>query len=72
MFGFRGGENEGTVARKTQYRADAKARWLCLTTIDLSQIKNPEQLAALIKVRYGLPEAEAREQVESWMVGREL
>ena len=70
MFGFSGGESERAVARKTGYRGDAKERWSCLTTLDLSQVKNPEQLITLVKVRYGLPEAQAKAEVESWMRGR--
>jgi hypothetical protein len=72
MFGISGGDPESAVARKTQYREDAKARWLCLTTLDLSRIKSPAQLITLVRVRYGLPETQAKEQVESWMVSREL
>jgi hypothetical protein len=70
MFGFSGGESERTVARKTGYRGAAKERWSCLTTLDLSQVKNPEQLITLVKVRYGLPEAQATAEVESWMSGK--
>ena len=70
MFGFSGGESERTVARKTRYQGAAKERWSCLTTLDLSQVKSPEQLITLVKVRYGLPEAQAKAEVESWMRGR--
>jgi hypothetical protein len=72
MFGFRGGESESTVARKIGYRGDAKARWSCLTTLDLSQIKNEEQLITLVKVRYSLPYPQAKADVESWMRGKEF
>jgi hypothetical protein len=47
MFGFRGGESESTVARKIGYRTDARQTWNYVTTLDLSQIKNEEQLIAL-------------------------
>jgi hypothetical protein len=40
MFGYQGGESQETVIRKTGYRDDAKRQWSCLTTLDLSQIKN--------------------------------
>ena len=36
MFGFRGGESDETVTRKTGYRIDAKRQWSCLTSLDLS------------------------------------
>ena len=52
MFGFRGGESDETVTRKTGYRIDAKRQWSGLTTLDLSEIKNEEQLITLVKVRY--------------------
>jgi hypothetical protein len=55
MFGFTGGESESTLARKIGFRADAIARWGCLTTLDLSQVKNKEQLIAPVNVRYSLP-----------------
>lgn len=55
MFGFRGGESDETVTHKTWYRIDAKRQWSCLTTLDLSEIKNEEQLIMLVKVRYSLP-----------------
>ena len=35
MFGFRGGESDETVTRKTGYRIDAKRQWRGLTTADL-------------------------------------
>jgi hypothetical protein len=70
MFGFRGGESDETVTRKTGYRSDAKRQWSCLTTLDLSQVKNEEQLTALVKVRYSLPYEAAKANVESWMTGK--
>jgi len=72
MFGFRGGESDETVTRKTGYRSDAKRRWSCLTTLDLSQVKNEEQLTALVKIRYGLPYEIAKANVESWMTGKQF
>jgi len=72
MFGFRGGESDETVTRKIGYRSDAKRQWSCLTTLDLSQIKNEEQLVAMVKVRYGLPYETAKADVESWMTGRQF
>ncbi|MGO4389469.1 hypothetical protein AB4Y85_18230 [Microvirga sp. 2YAF29] len=72
MFGFRGGESNETVARKTGYRDDAKRQWSCLTTLDLSQFKNEEQLIALVKVRYSLPYEIAKADVESWMAGKQF
>jgi hypothetical protein len=67
MFGFTGGESESTVTRKIGYRADAKGKWSCLTTLDLSQVKNKEQLIALVKVRYSLPPSQATADVEAWL-----
>lgn len=71
-FGFRGGESKETVARKTGYRDDAKRQWSCLTTLDLSQVKNEEQLITLVKVRYSLPYETARADVEGWMAGKQF
>jgi hypothetical protein len=72
MFGYRGGESNETVTRKTGYRDDAKRQWSCLTTLDLSQIKNEEQLIALVKVRYSLPYETARANVQGWMAGKQF
>jgi hypothetical protein len=72
MFGYRGGESNETVARKTGYRDDAKRQWSCLTTLDLSQVKNEEQLIALVKVRYSLPYETAKADVEGWMAGKQF
>jgi hypothetical protein len=72
MFGFRGGESDETVTRKTGYRSDAKRQWSCLTTLDLSRVKNEEQLTALVKVRYSLPYETAKANVESWMTGKQF
>ena len=72
MFGFRGGESNETVIRKTGYSDDAKRQWSCLTTLDLSQVKNEEQLTALVKVRYSLPYETAKADVEGWMAGKQF
>ena len=72
MFGFRGGESNETVARKTGYRDNATRQWSCLTTLDLSQVKNEEQLIALVKVRYGLPYETTKADVERWMAGKQF
>ena len=72
MFSFRGGESDETVTRKTGYRIDAKRQWRCLTTLDLSEIKNEEQLITLVKVRYGLPYEKARADVQGWMAGKQF
>jgi hypothetical protein len=72
MFGYQGGESRETVIRKTGYRDDAKRQWSCLTSLDLSQIKNEEQLIALVKVRYSLPYETAKADVEGWMAGKQF
>jgi hypothetical protein len=64
MFGFRGGESDETVTRKTGDRIDAKRQWSCRTTLDLSEIKNEEQLITLVKVRYNLPYETVRTDVQ--------
>jgi len=72
MFGFRGGESDETVTRKTGYRIDAKRQWSGLTTSDLAGIKNEEQLIALVKVRFSLPYERARADVHGWMSGKQF
>ncbi|MPR28175.1 hypothetical protein FS320_24170 [Microvirga tunisiensis] len=72
MFGFRGGESDETVTRKTGYRIDAKRQWSCRTTLDLSEIKNEEQLITLVKVRYNPPYETVRTDVQGWMAGKQF
>jgi hypothetical protein len=72
MFGYQGGESDETVTRKIGYRSDAKRQWSCLTSLDLSQIKNAEQLISLVKVRYSLPYRMAKANVEGWMAGKQF
>ena len=72
MFGLRGGESDETGTRKAGYRIDAKRQWRCLTILDLSEIKNEEQLVAMLNVRYGLPYEKARSDVESWIAGKQF
>jgi hypothetical protein len=55
MFGYQSSESQETLGRKIGYRDDAKGQWNCLTSLDLSEIKNEEQLITLVKVRYSLP-----------------
>lgn len=72
MFGYQGGESDKTVTRKIGYRSDARRQWSCLTTLDLSQIKNEEQLVAMVKVRCGLLYESAKADVERWMAGKQF
>ena len=72
MFGFQGGESADTVARKRTYMEDAKQNWPFLTTFDLSTIKNPRQLYAMVKTRYGIPEEQAKKDVDAWMEGKQF
>lgn len=70
MFGYRGGESAETVARKIDYRTAAQERWSFLTTIDLSSIKNPSQLASMIHVRSSISEEQANKDVGAWALGK--
>jgi hypothetical protein len=72
MFGFRGGESQDIVARKTGYMRDAQQRWSCLTNYDLSTIKNEAQLSSMVKDRYSLSEVQARSDVGGWMQGKQF
>ena len=72
MFGFRGGESGGTVARKKGYMEDAQQRWRYLTNFDLSTIKNEVQLRSIVKDRSSVTEAEARSDVQTWLNGKQF
>jgi hypothetical protein len=72
MFGFQGGESPDTVTRKKGYRQDAQQKWSFLTHYDLSTIKNEAQLAALVQGRASIPEAQAKNDVQAWMQGKQF
>jgi hypothetical protein len=40
--------------------------------LDLSEIKNEEQLITLVKVRYNPPYETARTDVQGWMAGKQF
>lgn len=70
MFGFQGAESAETVARKRGYMKEAQQRWPFLTNFDASTIRNPLQLAAMVKDRTGQPRDKAAADVEAWMTGK--
>jgi hypothetical protein len=70
MFGYQGGESAETVARKTAYGEDARRRWRFLTTIDLSSIRNIEQLSSMIATRSSISDDHARKDVAAWIRGK--
>jgi hypothetical protein len=72
MFGFQGGESADTVARKKGYMQDAQRRWDFLTNFDLSTIKNEGQLSSMVKERSGISEAQAKNDVQAWMRGKQF
>lgn len=72
MFGFQGGESVETVLRKKDYRKDAQRRWSFLTHYDLSTIKNEAQLRAMVKGRTGITEAQAANDVATWMKDKQF
>ena len=72
MFGFQGGEQPDTLARKKGYRREAKERWNFLTHFDLSTIKNEAQLVAMVQGRSSVPEAQAKADVQAWMQGKQF
>jgi len=72
MFGFQGGESAETVARKKGYMQSAQQRWSFLTTFDLSTIKTEAQLSSMVKERSGIPEAQAKSDVQAWVEGKQF
>jgi hypothetical protein len=72
MFGFQGGESADTVARKKGYMQEAQQRWGFLTNFDLSTIKHDVQLSSMVKDRSGIPEAQAKSDIRSWMRGKQF
>ncbi len=72
MFGFQGGENDATVARKRRYLKDAQIKWPFLTTLDASTIKGEGQLVDLVKTRISLSHEQAAKDVHAWMEGKQF
>ena len=72
MFGFSGGESAETVAGKRGYMGEAQQRWRFLTNFDASTIKNEIQLTSMIKDRTGSTEAQAKQDVQAWMQGKQF
>jgi len=70
MFGYQGGEDGSTVARKRGYAIEAQKRWPFLTRYDLTTIHNEQQLATIVRDRTGLPKEEADEAVHKWTTGK--
>jgi hypothetical protein len=67
MFGFASGESAHVASRKKTRRREAQERWPFLTDFDLSGIRNEDQLVATIIARTGIPEPQARRNVQSWL-----
>ena len=72
MFGFRGGEPADTVSRKKGYMKDAQSKWRFLTSYDLSSIQNKGELSAMVHTRASISEAQAANDVDAWMVGKQF
>ena len=51
---------------------DAQQRWGFMTNFDLSTIKNEIHLSSMVKDRSGIPEAQARSDVQAWMRGKQF
>jgi hypothetical protein len=72
MFGFSGGEDAATVARKRCHMVEAQERWPFLTHFDASTIKNPEQLVTMVKERCSRSHADAERDVLDWAADRKF
>lgn len=72
MFGFQGGQSVEIVVRKRRYMAESQQNWPFLTTIDCRSLRTTAQLSAMIKVRAGLSEQQARTDVEAWAEGKDF
>ncbi|SFZ85934.1 hypothetical protein SAMN02983003_3106 [Devosia enhydra] len=69
MFGYSTNGTDKIRALKVAQRRSAQERWPFLTTLDLSGLHNPVQLARLIQDRSAVSRGEADAQVEIWMRG---
>ncbi len=72
MFGYQGGEDEATVARKRAHLKDAQGKWPFMTTLDASTVKNEGQLVDLVKTRKSLSLDQATQDVRAWMLGKQF
>lgn len=72
MFGFQGGESTDIVERKKGYMKDAQKQWHFLTNFDCSTLRTEGQLAAMVKTRSGISDADAKHDVAEWMQGKQF
>ena len=72
MFGYQGGETAEALARKKGYMRDAQKKWPFLTSIDCVGIKTLGQLRSIVKVRKGVSESKATQDVDDWMAGKQF
>lgn len=72
MFGFQGGERVDVVARKKGRMAAAQRRWGFRAHFDLSSIRNESQHRTMVGIRLGVPQEQARRDVEAWMRGKQF
>lgn len=69
MFGYCANAPAQILAARRAERASAHARWPFLTSLDLSSIRNAEQLTGLVKDRMGVPALQAQADVGEWLAG---
>ena len=67
MFGFGNGESKGSMSRKRDYMQDALRAWPFLTIYDLSTVKTPADLTAMVLTRSSTTKEQATQQVQAWM-----
>lgn len=60
-------EDDGNVLGKKGCRSSAEMKWPFLTTHDLSTIKTPSQVSAIVRPRAFLSEQTTSADVEAWM-----
>jgi hypothetical protein len=72
MFGFQGGEDADTIARKRDHMRNAQERWRFLTFYDASTIQNVSQLVDMVRTRTSVSEEQAKTDVENWMRGKQF
>jgi hypothetical protein len=57
---------------RAQEGQDAQQRWGFITNFNLSTIKNEVQLSSMVKDRSGISEAQAKNDVQAWIRGKQF
>ena len=72
MFGFQGGEAADTMARARRVTCRTPSSVGAFRPSSTVDDQERRQLSSMVKDRSGIPEAQAKSDVQSWMRGKQF